>query len=117
MSKHYVEILERGTERERRGNEKGRHRSRSAHPSSFCGAGGSRTRVQTYAQYAFYMFISALIVGNRPGQNEPTVSLSAMVFIRCTQRAQAYPVIWLIGRRGLQQTAFPAAIMTTLISD
>ncbi len=47
-----------------------------------CGAGGSRTRVQTLARYAFYALISALIVGSVPGQNEPTYSLSAMGFGR-----------------------------------
>ncbi len=38
MSNYYVENLEWGTERERSEKEKGWHRSRSAHPSSFCGA-------------------------------------------------------------------------------
>ena len=41
------------------------------------GAGGSRTRVQTSARYAFYMCIPALIVGRQLEQDEPVTSLSA----------------------------------------
>jgi len=40
------------------------------------GAEGSRTPVQTYSAKAFYMFISALIVGKPPEQNKPIVSLA-----------------------------------------
>lgn len=35
-----------------------------------CGAGGSRTRVQTHPPKAFYMFISALICRNSAGAEQ-----------------------------------------------
>ena len=41
------------------------------------GAGGSRTRVQTYAKLAFYMCIPELDFGRLPEPDKPTSSLSA----------------------------------------
>jgi len=35
------------------------------------GAGGNRTRVQTYSSKAFYMFISELLVGHSQERNKP----------------------------------------------
>ena len=40
------------------------------------GAGGIRTRVQTYSPKAFYMLISLLFVGIEPGKNKPIQSLA-----------------------------------------
>ena len=81
------------------------------------GAGGSRTRVQTYARYAFYMFISEFDLGRRPEPDKPTSPLSVWVFVRAPQRRKAYSVFGSIRRRGAQQITVPAALMTTLISD
>ncbi len=64
---------------------------RPVSPLLGCGAGGSRTRVQTYAQYAFYMCIPLLDFGNKPEEDKPTYSQSAEVFVRYPQRAPAYP--------------------------
>ncbi len=40
--------------------------------TGFCGDGGSRTRVQTSSNSAFYKLSFLLIVGNRQGENRPT---------------------------------------------
>ena len=40
------------------------------------GGEGTRTPVQTYPSKAFYMFISALIVGKKQGPDKPTISLA-----------------------------------------
>jgi len=40
------------------------------------GAGGIRTRVQTYSPKAFYMLISLLLVGNKPEMNKPIYCLA-----------------------------------------
>lgn len=50
--------------------------------SNVCGAGGSRTRVQTRNSYAFYMLIPASIVGIGQGQDEPALSLVPIRFRR-----------------------------------
>jgi hypothetical protein len=39
------------------------------------GAAGSRTLVQTYPLKAFYMFITALIVGKKKEQHKPITSV------------------------------------------
>ena len=41
-----------------------------------CGDDRNRTGVQTYPPKAFYMFISALIVGEVPEQNTPILPLA-----------------------------------------
>jgi len=46
----------------------------------FRGDGGSRTRVQTDSNNAFYKLSFQLIVGNRQGENHPTNSLFLLVF-------------------------------------
>lgn len=43
----------------------------------FCGAGGSRTRVQTRCKNAFYMLSRCLIVGFRQVQGKPTGNVSS----------------------------------------
>ncbi len=45
----------------------------------FCGAGGSRTLVQTCCKSAFYMFSLGLIVGNREVPDQPACRLSSKV--------------------------------------
>ncbi len=47
--------------------------------SSFSGAGGSRTLVQTCCKSAFYMFSLGLIVGNREVPDQPACRLSSKV--------------------------------------
>ena len=44
---------------------------------SFCGAGGSRTLVQTCCKSAFYMFSLGLIVGGREVPDGPSCRLSS----------------------------------------
>lgn len=46
---------------------------------SFCGAGGSRTLVQTSRKNAFYKFSLRLIVGCRMVRDQPYDSLSSKV--------------------------------------
>jgi hypothetical protein len=41
-----------------------------------CGAGGNRTRVQTYSSKAFYMLISLLIVSRKQEMNKPIYNLA-----------------------------------------
>jgi len=43
---------------------------------NFCGAGGNRTRVQTYSSKAFYMLISLLVVGMKQEMNKPISRLA-----------------------------------------
>ena len=45
-----------------------------------CGDGGSRTRVQTSSNNAFYALSFQLVVGKRQGENDPTASLFLLVF-------------------------------------
>jgi site-specific DNA recombinase len=52
-----------------------KERGNRAVPSSG-GGEGIRTPVQTYSPKAFYMFIPALVVGRRPGSDEPNASLA-----------------------------------------
>jgi len=48
------------------------------------GAGGSRTRVQTYSPKAFYMLISLLFVGIEQEMNKPILYLAAWSFVAGT---------------------------------
>ena len=64
------------------------------------GAGGSRTLVQTYSPKAFYMLITALIVGNRQELSKPTGSVSALFSSIPHGEEINYPVFFLIGPGG-----------------
>ena len=75
---------------------------------TWCGAGESRTPVQTYPPKAFYMLIPALFVGNQPGQDKPTVSVSALFSPGQHGDRSGYPVFFLIHRRSLA-TGQPAS--------
>ena len=66
-----------------------------------CGAGGSRTLVQTYSPKAFYMLIAALIFENRQGLSKPTGSVSAVFSFTPHGEEINYPVFFLIGPGGL----------------
>ncbi len=77
-----------------------------------CGAGGSRTRVQTGSQPAFYMFMRWLVVGLWLASVQPTIALSSVFLPVLREITPASPSFAMLrsGRRkaglpGEQQTA------------
>jgi len=56
----------------------------------FCGVGGSRTRVQTSSQNAFYMLSFYLIVGKQPEKSSPTDSVFPEIFVSTSGIYAAY---------------------------
>ena len=62
--------------------------------STFGGAGGSRTLVQTGKPYAFYRLISDWIVGNRLGRSNRAWTLSSKFSFMTRSRQELSP-IWL----------------------
>ena len=58
---------------------------------NFCGAAGSRTRVQTSSKTAFYMLSFQLIVGEVPAKSHPTLSLFLLIFELPSGLRQPYP--------------------------
>jgi len=59
--------------------------------SIFCGAAGSRTRVQTSSKTAFYMLSFQLIVGKVPAKSHPTLTLFPLIFELPSGLRQPYP--------------------------
>jgi len=77
-----------------------------------CGAGGSRTLVQTYPPKAFYMLIYALCFRDmaRGVTNQPS-PYPLLFQYSLTETMNTYSAIGLIQRNESQQTATQAAIM------
>jgi hypothetical protein len=77
-----------------------------------CGAGGSRTLVQTYSPKAFYMLIYALVCRDQArGVTNQLGPYPLLVQHSLTETMNAYSAIGLIQRQESQQTATQAAIM------